>query len=215
MFEIPKGKAKFLMGISNPKQLEQWLIEHPNVKGVALVGRSNVGKSSLINSIFGRKTARVSKTPGRTREINVFSFKIYNNESKEDLPEDFYLFDLPGYGFAKVTNEMSQNWNELMGLFFQYIPQSVTLLNIQDSRHPDQKSDREFFDFIKDASLNIILVLNKIDKLKTQKERAKLKKIFPVIKERYHSMSSYYSVSAESQQGISQLISKMIEDLRS
>lgn len=105
------------MGISDIAQFETWLSEHRDIIGVSFVGRSNVGKSSMINALFGSKTARVSKTPGRTREINIFEFELNLNGKKSTL-QPFYLIDLPGYGHAEVSKEMSKNWNELMGIFF-------------------------------------------------------------------------------------------------
>ena len=82
-YEIPKGKAKFLMGIDSPKQLDGWLKKTENIIGMAFVGRSNVGKSSTINTLFGKKTARTSNTPGRTRQINIFSFELDGFEPGE------------------------------------------------------------------------------------------------------------------------------------
>jgi GTP-binding protein len=106
-YTIRQQSAQFKMGISDLNQFEDWLASHRDVIGVSFVGRSNVGKSSMINALFGSKTARVSKTPGRTREINIFEFNLNLNGKKTDLPP-FYLIDLPGYGFAEVSKEMSK-----------------------------------------------------------------------------------------------------------
>ena len=84
-YHIKPHSADFKMGISSLEQFEQWLAANPDIIGVSFVGRSNVGKSSMINALFGSKTARVSKTPGRTREINIFEFELSFDNKKTDL----------------------------------------------------------------------------------------------------------------------------------
>ena len=174
---IQKGKSEFLMGIDKIDQLTAWLNEHPFISGVAFIGRSNVGKSSLINSLFGKSTARVSKTPGRTRQVNIFNFIVEDRENKTQ--ESFYLFDVPGYGHADVSKEMAHNWQNLLDTFFQLCSQKILLLNIQDARHPLQEPDLVFHKYIKNFDLETYLLFNKVDKLKTQSERSKLKNRMP------------------------------------
>lgn len=215
-YTIRQQSAQFKMGISDLNQFEDWLASHRDVIGVSFVGRSNVGKSSMINALFGSKTARVSKTPGRTREINIFEFNLNLNGKKTDLPP-FYLIDLPGYGFAEVSKEMSKNWNELMGAFFENSPESMMLVNLQDARHPDQTVDQQFYDFIKGYAKKTILVFNKIDKLKTQKERAALEKIKPELSRNYKWIRQMYFASAESKKGLPQveeaIVAHILEEL--
>jgi GTP-binding protein len=140
--DFNRSKTQFLMGIQSSEQLLTWMQEHKEVRGVAFVGRSNVGKSSLINSLVGNKTARVSKTPGRTRQVNIFEI-VFNEDELNTKPT--YLFDVPGYGHAEVSKEMAKNWDLLLNTFFQELSQRVVLLNIQDSRHPLQESDEADF----------------------------------------------------------------------
>lgn len=203
-YTIRPQSAQFLMGISDVAQFEEWLSKNQDAIGVSFVGRSNVGKSSMINALFGNKTARVSKTPGRTREINIFEFELNFNGKKCDMPK-FFLIDLPGYGFADVSKEMSKNWNELMGAFFAEVSESMLLLNLQDARHPDQDADRQFYDFIKRYTRKTILVFNKIDKLKTQKERNVLEKLKPILSKDYKWIRQMYFASAESKKGVPQI----------
>lgn len=197
---IQKGKTEFLMGIDNIEQLQKWLNEHPFANGIAFIGRSNVGKSSLINSLFGKTTARVSKTPGRTRQVNIFDFIVENKETKS--LEHFYLFDVPGYGHAEVSKEMATNWQNLLDTFFQLCSEKILLLNIQDARHPLQESDIIFHDYMKSFNLETYLLFNKIDKLKTQSERAKLKAHMPEIYKKFKWVKQIHFTSAEKGDGI-------------
>ncbi len=197
---IQKGKSEFLMGIDTIDQLTSWLNEHHFISGVAFIGRSNVGKSSLINSLFGKSTARVSKTPGRTRQINIFQFVVVNRETKTE--ETFYLFDVPGYGHADVSKEMSQNWQNLLDTFFRLCSEKVLLLNIQDARHPLQDPDLDFQDYIKVFDLETYVIFNKVDKLKTQSERSKLKNLMPDIYKSCKWVKQIHFASAEKGDGL-------------
>jgi len=197
---IQKGKTEFLMGIDTIEQLQTWLNEHSFINGIAFIGRSNVGKSSLINSLFGKSTARVSKTPGRTRQVNIFSFNVENRETK--TVESFYLFDVPGYGHADVSKEMAQNWQKLLDTFFQLCSEKILLLNIQDARHPLQDSDLVFHDYIKSFDLETYVLFNKVDKLKTQSDRSKLRNRMPEIYQKFKWIKQIHFTSAEKGDGL-------------
>ena len=188
------------MGIDKIDQLQTWLNEHPFINGIAFIGRSNVGKSSLINSLFGKSTARVSKTPGRTRQVNIFSFNVEDRENK--TVETYYLFDVPGYGFAEVSKEMAMNWQNLLDTFFHLCNEKVLLLNIQDSRHPLQDSDMQFHSYIKSFNLETYILFNKVDKLKTQSERSKLKAHMPEIYKKFKWVKQIHFTSAEKGDGL-------------
>lgn len=213
--QIAKGTTTFRYGFQSETQLLTFLLENKNIAGLAFIGRSNVGKSSLINALFGKKTARTSKTPGRTREINVFSFRLESEGKIDETLPEFFLFDLPGYGFAQVDDKMSQNWNLLMTTFFKHASKNIALCNLQDARHPMQKADLDYKDFILPFEFESILILNKIDKLKTQKDRAALKKVLPKIKAEFKHAISTHSTSAEGLQGVPELESDVTEYLKS
>ncbi len=201
-YKIKEQSTKFKYGISNVEQLIEFLNNNAD-PSVAFVGRSNVGKSSLINAIYGSKTARVSNTPGRTREINVFEFEIISEDKA--TTQKCILFDLPGYGHADDSKQMSKQWNELMNAFFGTLRPNCLIINIQDARHPAQDSDREFLAYLNNFEISAVMALNKMDKLKTQKERAQLQKELPKLSKLYKHMRQFYFVSAETKKGCDEL----------
>ncbi|PIP87207.1 hypothetical protein COW81_01480 [Candidatus Campbellbacteria bacterium CG22_combo_CG10-13_8_21_14_all_36_13] len=137
-----------------------------NIPQYAFVGRSNVGKSSLINMIFGKKIAHSSSTPGKTSEINFFSVN----------GDDFYIVDLPGYGYAKVEKKMQDKFRKRIIWYLSEsnaLPEKIFL--ILDARRGIADLDRELMDILKLEGHSFVIVVNKIDKLK-QSEISKLKK---------------------------------------
>ena len=133
---------------------------------IAFVGRSNVGKSSLINALVKEKAARVSATPGKTRAIHFFHWKEPNK----------IVTDLPGYGFAKVSKDDQKAWGKLMDGYFQADERLEVVVILFDSRHGPTDQDLEALQFFGSKGIPIQVVLTKIDQLKTQSERAKRKK---------------------------------------
>ncbi len=208
--KLSKGNTQFAYGFSSPEQLMTWFQENPKAIGVAFVGRSNVGKSSLINTLFGRKTARTSKTPGRTREINIFNIALEENGRPIETEKELFLFDLPGYGHAEISKEMARNWDELMQIFFGQASTNIHLINVQDARHPLQTADTHFLKILKKWDGHISIAFNKLDKLKTQKDRAKLKSQMPKILEEVTMAQQIFTVSAEKKTGVPQLESGIV-----
>jgi len=128
---------------------------------IAFAGRSNVGKSSLLNRLIHRKKmARVSNTPGRTREVNFFR-----------VNDAFILVDLPGYGYARVSKEKRAEWRPLIEKFVRYSVQLRGIVLLLDVRHDPTNDDRQMLDFLSEVGVPTIVVLTKIDKL-TAKQRA-------------------------------------------
>jgi len=131
-------------------------IPQAELSEVAFAGRSNVGKSSLVNALTGRKTlARVSDTPGRTREINFFRL---NNR--------LMLADLPGYGFARASKSDSARWTELVFAYLRGRPNLRRAILLIDSRRGLLKNDIEAMELLDRAAVSYQLVLTKVDKLK-------------------------------------------------
>jgi GTP-binding protein len=121
---------------------------------VAFAGRSNVGKSALLNVLVRRRAAaRVSKTPGRTREVNFFQ-----------VNDDFILVDLPGYGYARVAKTQRESWRPLIEGYVQGSPQLRGLVLLLDSRREPSVEDREMLDFLADVGLPTLVAITKMDK---------------------------------------------------
>ena len=122
---------------------------------VAFAGRSNVGKSSLLNCLVRRKSfARVSRTPGRTREINFF--RVNNG---------FVLVDLPGYGYARVSKQQKSEWKPLMESYLRRTTQLRGIVLLLDIRREPSEDDRAMLDFLAEMEVPTIVALTKIDKL--------------------------------------------------
>ena len=129
---------------------------------VAFAGRSNVGKSSAINALTGRrKLARTSKTPGRTQTINFYS-----------IGEEARLVDLPGYGYARVPQAMRRQWDKLVGEYLRSRDRLVAVVIVMDARHPMTPLDAQLVDWL-DAERCIVL-LSKCDKLSRREQAAAL-----------------------------------------
>jgi GTP-binding protein len=131
---------------------------------VAFAGRSNVGKSSLLNRLVHRKKfARVSNTPGRTREINFFK-----------VNDAFVLVDLPGYGYARVSKDRRAEWRPLIESYLRRSPQLRGIVHLLDVRHDPTNDDRLMLDFLSEIGVPTIVVLTKIDKLTSAERRKQL-----------------------------------------
>ena len=144
-------KAEFVLSAVSPKNFIQ-----DGLPQVAFAGRSNVGKSSVINRLLNRKNfARVGAAPGKTVHINYFN-----------IDRAFYLVDLPGYGYAKVSKAERERWGRLMEDYFAR-PDLLTLgVMIVDIRHRPTDDDRTMFLWFQDTGCPLIVVANKLDKLK-------------------------------------------------
>ena len=145
------GDCAFLKGVVSLDGLPP--ADRPEI---AFAGRSNVGKSSLINALTGRRAlARTSNTPGRTQEINFFQ-----------LGDRLYLVDLPGYGFAKAPKPVVEAWTRLIRAYLQGRPNLRRVFLLIDSRHGTKPVDRELMTLLDTAAVPYQLVLTKADKLK-------------------------------------------------
>ena len=174
--------------------------QYPNddLPQIALVGRSNVGKSSLINTITNRKAlAKTSSTPGKTRTINFYRI---NNK--------FYIVDLPGYGFAKVSKHERNSWKAMTEGYFEAGKNIKAVLIILDIRHKPSKEDIMVFEWLTDMGIPIIPVITKIDKV----SRNNLSKHIKAIKDVIHS-EGFIPFSAVAKTGRLELLKRIMTDV--
>jgi GTP-binding protein len=139
----------------------------------AFLGRSNVGKSSLINSLLAQKLAHVSSTPGRTRTINFIGIYEKTNQPEPAL----LLVDLPGYGYAKLSREISAEWPKFIEPYLQERQVLKLAVVLIDANVPPQQPDRQLIDFFRAIDRDFLVVATKADKLSANKLRPVLKQL--------------------------------------
>lgn len=148
--ELFNKRCDFVLSVANLKQLPS-----DDKEEIAFAGRSNVGKSSLINALFGqRKLAKTSSTPGRTQQLNYFN-----------LDDKIYVVDLPGYGFAKAPKDIVKSWQQLINTYLVGRANLRRVFLLIDSRHGIKKIDTEIMDMLDKAAVTYQIVLTKIDKI--------------------------------------------------
>lgn len=132
---------------------------------VAFAGRSNVGKSSLINALMNRKSyARISSQPGKTQTIN-----FYN------VNEVFYLVDLPGYGYAKISLSVKQKWGKMIERYLKTSKQLKVIFLLVDIRHEPSADDRQMYEWVKHEGYSPVIIATKLDKIKRSQHQKHLK----------------------------------------
>lgn len=150
--------VNFIKSVNNLKNRPDPLPE------VCFVGRSNVGKSSLINMILSYKIAKISSTPGKTRFLNYFL-----------INDSFYFVDLPGYGYAKISKEEQEKWKHFLTSYLQNNKNLKVVFQLIDMRHEYKNSDKMMVDFLEYYNIPYIIILTKSDKLGQQKRNEQLK----------------------------------------
>jgi GTP-binding protein len=142
----------------------------PSLPEVAFLGRSNVGKSSVINTLVDTKLARTSSTPGRTRSINFFEVRWPGKPRPEVI-----FADLPGYGYAKLSREISQEWPKFIEPYLNERPALALCLALVDVNVPPQDSDRHLLDFLNASGREFLVIATKSDRLSNNQLRNALK----------------------------------------
>jgi len=138
----------------------------PSLPEIAFLGRSNVGKSSVINSLLGAKIAKTSSTPGRTRSINFFEVRWPGKPQPE-----LVFTDLPGYGYAKVSREISQQWPGFIEPYLKERPCLALCVALVDVNVPPQAADKDLLDFLSSVGRPILIIATKSDRLSSNQLR--------------------------------------------
>jgi len=150
-----RGLSRFLLAATDVNHFPA-----PTLPEIAFLGRSNVGKSSVINSLVGTKLARTSSTPGRTRAINFFELRI----AGKPRPELIFA-DLPGYGYAKISREVSSQWPSFIDPYLRDRGVLALCLALVDSNIAPQESDQQLIDFLVATERPFVIVATKSDRL--------------------------------------------------
>jgi GTP-binding protein len=168
----------------------------PDRPEYAFIGRSNVGKSSLINKLTNKKSlAKTSGKPGKTRLINHY---IINNE--------WYLVDLPGYGYAEVPKKERLKWEQFIKRYILQRDNLYCVFVLVDSRHEPQKPDLDFMEWLGISQVPFVIIFTKIDKLKPSELENNLKIYEERLFETWETMPGYYVSSAETGQGTAEIL---------
>lgn len=180
--KIFSGDINFIFGANKP-----FLFPDESVKEIAFVGKSNVGKSSLINAFTNRKSlARVSNTPGRTQQINFFQ-----------VGDLFRIVDLPGYGYAKVSASAQKQWGKLILSYLEKRRNLKLIFLLIDSRHGIKEHDIQVMEILRTFDIKYSVVFTKADKLKKEQEQNLLQNEVLT-----HNIKNIYFVSTRTKLGV-------------
>lgn len=179
--------AMFIKSIFNKRDLL-----HDNLPTFVMVGKSNVGKSSFINTLTNnKKLAKVGSSPGKTRSINYFKI---NNE--------IYLVDLPGYGYSKMSLKEKESINKLTNSFLENNINIRHIFFLVDIRHEPTENDRAMYDWIASKEIPCTIVANKADKL----SKAKVQEMLSVIRKKLFADSEIIAFSSETKTGVDEIL---------
>jgi GTP-binding protein len=183
-------ECTFVIGAAKIEDIPQ-----TNLPEVAFIGRSNVGKSGLINALVNRNSlARVSQNPGCTQQINFFN-----------LADKMLLVDLPGYGYARISQEKRQNWQEIIYAYLHERPKLKRAFILIDSRHEIKDIDIQTMTFLDRCAVSYQIVLTKIDKISHEEHQIQLDKFHKLAAKHHACVPIILSTSSKSKVGIDDL----------
>ncbi|MBO7556597.1 MAG: YihA family ribosome biogenesis GTP-binding protein [Alphaproteobacteria bacterium] len=195
------SKCDFVLGVADLKQLPA----DNDFDEIAFAGRSNVGKSSLINALTGRKTlAKTSNTPGRTQQLNYFN-----------LADKIYVVDMPGYGFAQAPESLVKKWQKMIFAYLQGRANLKRVFLLIDSRHGIKKVDLEIMEMLDKAAVNYQIVLTKSDKISAVELDKVVKSTQEKLKEHAAAHVKVLVTSSEKKNGIDEVraeVAKLINN---
>lgn len=194
-------KAEYLISNADYRECPK-----PDKPEYAFIGRSNVGKSSLINMLCqNNKLAKTSSAPGKTQLINHFEIESTVRGGKGF--GKWYLVDLPGYGFAKVAQSSRRRWEQMIENYLRKRENLVNVFVLIDSRHKPQKIDLEFISQLDGWEIPFTLVFTKTDKEKPAVVAANIKAFFDTMRETWQFLPQHFVTSAEKKQGRDEILS--------
>jgi len=162
-----KVLTRFVTSAAHPRQFPP-----PGAPEIAFLGRSNVGKSSLINSLVGSKIARTSNTPGRTQTINFFEIRRHGKPKPESI-----FVDLPGYGYARAPKEVTAKWSEFINPYLEKRPTLALCISLVDVTIPPQQLDLQLLEWLRHVHRPFLVVATKADRISNNQLRNSLHKI--------------------------------------
>ncbi|HUB52440.1 MAG TPA: ribosome biogenesis GTP-binding protein YihA/YsxC [Terracidiphilus sp.] len=187
--------TRFLLSALSPAQFPQ-----AGAPEVAFLGRSNVGKSSLLNALVGEKAAKVSSTPGRTRAINFFEMTNLVQKEKK------IFADLPGYGYAKISKSISAEWPKFIEPYLLGRENLSLCVCLIDSNVEPQPSDAQLFDWLRAAGREFVVVATKVDRLSGNERARNLAAL-----KKSHQLDGIIAISAKTGYGLKELWGKIEE----
>jgi len=202
MAPTPRLTPRFLLSATSADHFPGPAITH-GAPEIAFLGRSNVGKSSLINALLGSKQAHVSSTPGRTRAINFFAL---HPPQAADRPPQFILADLPGYGYAKISKSISAEWPTFIDPYLADRESLALCICLIDSNIPPQQSDAQLFHWLRSVDRPFLVVATKSDRLSNNQ----LAKALALLK-REHGLHELLPVAAKTGTGLSNLWARITQ----
>ncbi|TAF63328.1 MAG: YihA family ribosome biogenesis GTP-binding protein [Cytophagales bacterium] len=167
----------------------------PDKPEYAFIGRSNVGKSSLLNALCNKKVAHTSQQPGKTRYINHYL-----------INQHWYLVDLPGYGWARASKTDRKEWETMIKDYLTQRPNLLCVFLLVDIRHEPQKIDLEFMEWLAEAGVPFVMIFTKADKIAKTKTKYKASQYQQKMKEQWEELPQYFITSSENKVGMDSLL---------